>query len=249
MALEDGITIQNRHLLGPLTELPEAQVNERVRKALLAGLWSEDPRIATSVAKDTLNLDNPVARELEPQVEVALEHWMKRETSCEKHGGVLHGDQSCPRPKCRTIPPSPRAAFIRFLGEADRMDLDRLIALCKDGRYDVREVAAKLAANKAAGAEALPDLLEQVGTGVLPVAVLREVLALPPTQLRPVKKALVGLLDSRYVEVRETVVGALPIPGWLDPAEATNIARTALEDRDSGVRDRAVEALRTLERL
>lgn len=246
-ALEDGITTENRHLLGPLTKLPEAQGDERVTKALLAGIWSENPRIATSIAEETLNLDNSIARELELQLEEALEHWTKRGTSCEKHGGVLHGDESCP--KCRTIPPSPRAALIRCLGEVDRLDLKRLIALCTDGRSDVREVAAKLVANKAAGAEALPDLLGQVGTGKLPLAVLREVLALPPARLRPVKEALVGLLVSRSAEVRETVVGALPTPGWLDPAEATTLARTALEDpEDSGVRDRAVETLRTLER-
>jgi hypothetical protein len=247
-ALEDGITMENRHLLGPLTELPEAQGDKRVMKALLAGIWSEDPRIATDVAEATLNPDSPVAHELKPQLEEALEHWTKRGTSCEKHGGVLHGDESCPTPKCRTIPPSPRAALIRFLGEADRLDFERLTALCTDGRSDVREVAAKLVANKVAGAEALANLLGQVGTGELPLAVLREVLALPPAWLHPVKEELVGLLASRSAEVRETVVGALPTPGWLNPVEATSLATTALEDQDSGVRDCALKVLRTLER-
>lgn len=187
--------------------------------------------------------DFPLFDALTPQLEELLEHWTERGTTCETHGGTIHGDR-CPR--CNTVPRSPRAALVRQLGKAGRLNLGHLIELCSDPRDDVRRAAARLATAEAVTENAIPDLLQRVDSGELPLLVLQEIVALPAQALRPVKDALVALLDSASAKIKEVTMSALARGGWIDPREAKGLALSALEDADLGVRDRAVETLKAL---
>lgn len=245
-ALVGGVTRENRALLLAVVELPRAGEDDRVIQALVDGLYSDDPHLADALADDVLDPEIPLAMRAATRLKEVLEHWTRRGTTCEQHGGTIHGDR-CPRyPRCRSIPRSPRAALVRFLGEVGLLDRDLLSELCKDQRSDVRWSAAQQASAAAARKGDLPALIRKVEVGDLPLRVLEEMLTLPPEQLRPAKEALVGLLASSSVPIREKIIGALATPGWVDAAEAAALAETALKDGEAAVRDRAVATLRTL---
>lgn len=245
-ALRDGVTPENYWLLLALADLPLAKDDSRATEALLSGLQSENPDVATTLA-DKMNKaegsEFPLFEALTPQLDEVLEHWTKRGTTCETHGGTIYGDRC---PKCNTVPGSPRAALVRQLGQAGSLELGYLIELCNDPRDDVRRAAVKLAAAKAVTENAIPNLLERVDSGDLPLLVLQEIVALPAQPLRPVKDALVALLNSASAEIKEVTMSALARGGWIDLGEAKGLALSALDDDDLGVRDRAVETLKTL---
>ncbi|MDX6381999.1 MAG: hypothetical protein QOI57_3023 [Rubrobacteraceae bacterium] len=69
---------------------------------------------------------------------------------------------------------------------------------------------------------------------------------IPYEALRSAKDDLVSLLHSNCAHVKEVIMSALARGGWIDPIEAKALARGALRGDDPGVRDRALETLRTL---
>lgn len=192
----------------------------------------------------------PLFQKLTPRLEDVLEYWTARGTTCKKHGGAIYGDHC---PKCypehslvRTVLPSPREALVRQLGKAGLLTLDRLIELCNDQRDDVKQAAARLAATKAAEENAISDLLARVDSGELPDHILCEIVALPTEALHSAKDDLVSLLHSNCAHVKEVIMSALARGGWIDLIEAKALARATLRGDDPGVRDRALETLRTL---
>ena len=104
--LAGAVTPDNSELLIVVADLPGAAENERAVAALVAGLRSDSPRAAQTLADKVLEVENPLARAAAPHLEEVLEHWTIRGTTCERHGGTIHGDH-CPR--CNDIPSSPRA--------------------------------------------------------------------------------------------------------------------------------------------
>jgi hypothetical protein len=241
--LGGGLTVDNYELLLAVADLPGAAENERAVAALVAGIRSESPRAAQTLAEEVLEVENPLARAAAPHLKEVLEHWTIRGTTCERHGGTIHDDR-CPR--CNNVPSSPRAELVGFLGETGLLELERLIELCNDPRGDVRRSAAKQAAATAAREGVLTALLRKIEDDELPLDVLRAALELPPDQLRLAKDALEGLLSSSSEFTRAQVVGALATPGWVDAAEAIALAKAALRDEKLVVRDRAVATLRIL---
>jgi hypothetical protein len=218
--LAGGLMVDNHELLLAVADLPGAAENERAVAALVAGLRSESPRAAETLAEEVLEVENPLARAAAPRLKEVLEHWTIRGTTCERHGGTIHGDR-CPR--CYYVPSSPRAELVGFLGETGLLELERLIELCDDPRGDVRRSAAKQAATTAAREGVLAALLRKVEAEELPLDVLRAALKLPPDRLRSVRDALEGLLSSSSASIRAQVVGALATPGWMEATSERSV--------------------------
>lgn len=235
-------------LLLALAGLRAAKDDERAAEALIGGLLSEDADRASRLADVMVKVDPsefPLFGALTPRLAGVLEHWTRRGTTCRTHGGTIYGDR-CPR--CREIPASPRAALVNVLGQAGLLNVVDLLGMREDPRDDVRRSAAEQAAAAAVREGNLPEVLRMAGTSEASPQILREILAMPPENLRPAKEAIIGLLTLLELDagVREQLVGALATPGWIDRSQALTLAKEALGDGTDAVKGRAIETLRTL---
>jgi hypothetical protein len=237
-ALPGAPPIGSYWLLIALSNLRSSKDDERAAGALLDGLKSEDPDLATRLAETIAEADPsefPLFGALTPKLGEVFEHWTAKHRASGEAGGVDTRSARCPR-----------AALVRLLGDAGLLELENLTELCCDSSNDVRSSAAAQTVAEATRQGELRDILCKIAAGELPSLVLQETLALPPEELRPFKEEISGLLSSDSESIRKQVIGALATPGWIDSAPATTLAAASLDDSDAAVRDRAIETLRTL---
>jgi hypothetical protein len=125
--------------------------------------------------------------------------------------------------------------------------VEQLLRLCGDERSDVSEAAREgLTDGLANQPEHTSHVISAIHSGTCPPGALLAVLALPSEQLARKHTALLDLLSSPVVEVREQMLSAIADGSWLQPDDALLAAELAVSDEDPAVRDRAVTTCRHL---
>lgn len=221
----------------------------RIIDAMFIGINLNDPASATRAAEALQTLRLPVDESFSRKLRAALEHWTTRGSWCERCDIAIY-DGSCP--KCRTIPPNPRAVLIKELSRMNAMTVDELLQLCEDKWHDVRDAAVESLAGLA---ENNPELLRELLVCIkdslqgfdssTAMNVLNALLALPAEVLRHAISELLALADSTIPAVRARLVSSLT-GAWIDPAVALIQAQKALGDSHPDVRNAATRTLRLL---
>ena len=243
--LESNITLGCRWVLRYLPELSGGHNDPRVQQVLVRFLTADDSRVALAAGETLLERDRPA--ELLPVVEkvrAALAHWTVKGSLCERCAEYTTAG-FCP--KCHVAPLTPRASLLRLLISSGSIDTNELVDLASDRSTYVAEVAQeelkkRLLVDTDALRAAINRLRDEDANGRL----LNVVFDLPTDTLVTVREELARLLDGSMGTLQVRIVASLG-RGWLPREEATEMARRALANDRTAVRDAAFKALRSLQ--
>jgi len=230
--LEKELTPGCGWLFACLPSLPGYMDRGRLSACLMRGIRSEDPYIATGAAEAVANLDFEGNRTIRDAIGEALSFWQTHEEPYPQHGGI--------------VPPSPREDLLRALCKVTTPTIEELASFCSDSRTDVRDAATELLMARVEAPDSLTLLVALIAETKAPAWLITRIATLPGNIAIAVRASLIGLLKSPDFVARLHVVAALA-HGWLDLGEAKRLARDALVDVDTRVRDQAVRTLRLLD--
>jgi hypothetical protein len=232
-----------QYLYVPLIDSAEGPQVEQAGQAILAGLNHESPLIGWGAAKALHHLPESLLESNAQLLRERLEFWRAGDSWCPRCEAPVTGS-ACP--ECRTVTSSPCADILKALARVREQIISDLIDWSDDGRSDFQGRAVSILMGLVSGEESqMHGLLNAVNQGEAKPKILDAILALPTEVLQLSSEHLKQLVSSDHEWVRTRIIRSLP-SGWIAKEDGMTIARDALEDRNEGVRNEAVKAMRAL---
>ncbi|WLG16650.1 metallophosphoesterase [Bacillus cereus] len=230
------------YLFESLSKYSQVKNNELVHAALMKGILDDQPSVVKSASEAILKIGGIYDENI---ILKLVEYWDEHGVICNRDGIKVSGS-SCP--VCHVVPNSPLPELIALLKKNKVFTLEKRIYFSKHPRFDVRDIGLEALSDflSAAYLKDIKKLIQQIKIGREPSVLLEAIFSIDNSILKSISKELLSLIDSGNFDVRYRLLEEIAKSQWIDTDYGILIAKKALGDENLNVRNRALEAYRSL---